>query len=122
MIKIFFRIFLAVFMITAGVLHFISTDGFAQIVPAWLPWPRELVLISGVFEIAGGLGLLLPLTRKWAGYGLILLYIAVLPANINMAIYRIQPLDFEIPDSVLWARIPFQLVFIVWAWWVSREV
>ncbi len=108
-------------MITAGVLHFVSTDAFAQIVPDWLPWPRELVLISGVFEIAGGVGLFIPKLRRWAGYGLILLYVAVLPANVHMAIYRIQPLDFEIPDFWLWARIPFQIVFIVWAWWVSRE-
>lgn len=121
MVISFFRVFLAVFMITAGVLHFVSTDAFAQIVPDWLPWHRELVLISGVFEIAGGVGLLIPSIRKVAGTGLILLYIAVLPANIHMAIYKIQPLDFEIPDFVLWARVPFQLVFIYWAWAVSRD-
>jgi uncharacterized membrane protein len=78
-----------------------------------LPYKKELVLISGAFEILGGLGLLLPKTRKLAGAGLIALLIAVFPANINMAINKI---DFGfIPQWLLWARLPLQFlaIFIV---------
>ncbi len=107
-------------MVVAGSLHFIATDAYISIMPGYLPWHRELVYISGVFQIAGGIGLLVPGTRKLAGWGLIALYIAVLPANINMALYNIQPGSFTIPLTLLWARLPLQLVFIYWAWYASR--
>lgn len=109
-------------MALAGFLHFWATDAYVSVMPAYLPWHRELVLISGFFEIAGGIGLLLPATRRWAGIGLIALYVAVFPANVNMALEHIQPFDFEIPAAVLWSRLPIQLVFIVWAWWVSQPM
>lgn len=107
-------------MVLAGVLHFRATDAYVSVMPDYLPWHRELVLISGFFEIAGGLGLLVARTRKWAGIGLILLFIAVFPANVHMAVENIQPFSFEIPAYALWGRLPFQLVFILWAWWVSQ--
>jgi len=107
-------------MVIAGSLHFIATDAYVGIMPDYLPLHRELVYVSGVFEILFGLGLLWPKTRGPAGAGLMLLYVAVLPANINMAVHDIQPADFHIPAFLLWARLPFQLVFIYWAWRVSR--
>ena len=57
-----------------------------------------------------------------AGSGLIVLYLAVLPANINMAVQEIQPAGLHLRGIVLWARVPFQLVLIYWAWRVSRPV
>lgn len=116
----FFRIALAVTMVIAGVLHFVATDTYVSIMPQYLPLHRELVYLSGLFEIVFGLGLLWPRTRQMAGLLLILLYIAVLPANIEMAVRNIQPAGFHIPTFLLWARLPFQLVFIYWAWRVSR--
>lgn len=109
-------------MVVAGVLHFAATDAYVAVMPDYLPWHRQLVLISGFFEIAGGLGLLVPTLRKLAGWGLIALYLAVLPANINMAINDIQPASFEVPLLLLllWLRIPLQLAFIYWAWYASR--
>ncbi|WP_394847650.1 hypothetical protein LZC95_09325 [Pendulispora brunnea] len=73
---------------------------------------------SGFFEIAGGVGLLLPVTQRLAAWGLIALYVAVFPANVNMAVNRIS-LDPKrpIPTYLLWQRLPFQLLFIAWAWW-----
>jgi uncharacterized membrane protein len=77
---------LAAFMVFAGVMHFVSPKGFVRIVPRWLPAPEALVAISGVFEVLGGVGLLVPQTRTLAAWGLIALFVAVFPANVNMAV------------------------------------
>ncbi len=116
----FFRGALALVMVVAGILHFVATDAYVDIVPDYLPLHRELVYLSGIFEVLFGLGLLWRKTRAAAGACLILLYLAVLPANINMAVRDIQPASFHIPTFLLWARLPFQLVLIYWAWRVSR--
>lgn len=107
-------------MVAIGVLHFVTPEPFTRIVPAWLPAARALVLISGVFEVLGGVGLLIPRVRRAASYGLVALYLAVFPANINMAVNQIT-LGEPIPVWALWARLPFQLVFIGLALWVGRE-
>ena len=119
-IKLILRVLLAIFMIVAGTLHWVTPDPFVNIVPSYLPYPLVLVYISGVFEILGGIGLLVPPTSKAAAWGLIALFIAVFPANINMAANQIQ-MD-GIPDSDLlrWGRLPFQAVLIAWAWWYTR--
>ena len=108
-------------MIGIGVAHFARPDDFVAIMPAWIPAHRELVLVSGFFEILGGGGLLVRRVRKMASYGLVALYVAVFPANVNMAIHDVQPGLFHIPEPVLWARLPFQLVFIALAWWVGKD-
>ena len=107
-------------MIGAGTLHFVATDVYVSIMPDYLPLHRELVYLSGFFEVLFGLGLLWHKARELAGTCLILLYLAVLPANFNMAVQDIQPAGFHVPNFLLWARLPFQLVFIYWAWRVSR--
>jgi uncharacterized membrane protein len=119
-LKAILRVILAVFMVTAGVLHWVTPDPFVKIVPSFLPYPLALVYISGVFEILGGAGLLIPFVSRAAAWGLIALFIAVFPANINMAVNRIH-LD-GIPDSpwLLWGRLPLQAVLIAWAWWYTR--
>lgn len=114
------RIILAGAMILVGLLHFIVPDPFVKIVPSGLPHPLLLVYISGFFEIAGGIGILVPRVSQAAAWGLILLFIAVFPANINMAINQINlP---AIPDSALlrWGRLPLQAVLVAWAWWYTK--
>lgn len=115
-----FRGILAVCMIVAGVLHFIFTEPFIKIVPNLLPYPGTLVYLSGFLEILGGIGLLIPAVSQVAAWGLVLLFIAVYPANINMAVNHIQ-LE-NIPDSNWFQaiRLPFQFVLIAWAWWLTR--
>jgi uncharacterized membrane protein len=73
-------------MVTVGVLHFVHPDFFMKIMPDYIPADKHrfLVLLSGFFEIAGGVGLLLPQTRRAAAFGLVALYIAVFPANIYL--------------------------------------
>ena len=114
------RTIVAVAMMLIGFLHFVKPGDFVRIVPAWLPAPLLLVYVSGVAEIAGGFGLLVARLRKPAAWGLILLYIAVFPANVNMALHRIQPEGVHLSDVALWGRLPFQLLFIGIAYWFTR--
>jgi uncharacterized membrane protein len=118
--KEIWRLVLAIAISFVGVLHFATPDPFVKIVPPSLPHPLLLVYISGFFEIAGGVGLLVPRVSQAAAWGLILLFIAVFPANINMAINQIDLPG--IPDSSIlrWGRLPLQAVLIAWAWWYAK--
>jgi uncharacterized membrane protein len=115
------RALLGAAMIFMGVLHFVTPDAFARMVPDWLPAPFALVYISGVAEIAGGAGLFIPRLRRAASWGLIALYIAVFPANLNMALHHLPLGDAPVSPIALWARLPLQLVFIAWAFWVGKD-
>lgn len=115
------RVVCAVLMMGVGLLHFVNPDPFVRIVPAFLPAPLTLVYVSGFFEILGGAGLLVPRVRFWAAWGLIALYVAVFPANINMAVNQIQMgADGTIPVWAMWARLPFQALFIGLAFWLRK--
>jgi len=108
-------VIIAGFFLVGGFAHFFSAEFFVAIMPAYLPWHYELVIISGVFEIAGALGLLIPQTRLFAAYGLIALCIAVFPANLNMALH---PENFaNVPVVALYLRLPLQLLIIWFIWW-----
>lgn len=106
------RIVLAIAFVAAGVNHFLNPDVYVGIIPPWLPAPELLNLISGAAEIAGGIGVLIPHTRRAAGIGLVLLLIAVFPANLHMALHDLPGID--IPKWILYARLSFQLVLIAW--------
>jgi uncharacterized membrane protein len=112
---------LGVVMTLAGLNHFLNPDAYEAMVPRELPSPRLLVYVSGVAEIAGALGLFHPRTRKLAAWGLVLLYVAVFPANINMAVNHLSLDGREVPSWALWARLPLQAVFIAWAFWMTRD-
>ena len=104
-------------MIGVGTLHFVQPGFFVKIMPPYLPWHLELVYLSGVFEAALGLALLVPRTSRLAAWGIIALLIAVFPANIYL--YQHQEL---LPASpmVHFLRLPLQGVFILWAYWHTR--
>jgi uncharacterized membrane protein len=115
------RWLLTIVMVGAGANHFINPGAYIAMMPEVLPAHAFLVYLSGIAEIAGGLGLILPATRKLAAWGLIALLVAVFPANINMAVNDL-PLDGNpVPAWALWARLPLQLVLIAWAWWFTRD-
>lgn len=115
------RFVMAAGMTTMGILHFVRPSNFVAIMPPWIPEPLLMVHLSGVFEILGGVGLLIPKLRRVAGLGLIALFLAVFPANIHMALNNVHvPGVPPQPDWVLWVRLPFQVLFIAWAWWVSK--
>jgi uncharacterized membrane protein len=108
-------VFVFLWFFVGGLAHFFATDLEAQIVPPYIPWPHEVTLISGVFELMGAMGLLWGKTRRSAGIGLFLLTIAVTPANIYMLQHAQQ---FPVPYWLLWLRLPFQvglLLLILWA-------
>ena len=109
---------LAAAFIFAGVNHFLNPDFFVASMPPYLPLHLELVLLSGVFEILGGGAVLVPGVRSLAGWGLILLLLAVFPANLHMAL---NPELFpDVSSSALYLRLPLQIVFIAWAYWATR--
>jgi uncharacterized membrane protein len=113
------RVVLVVFMVAIGVGHFVRPEAFVGIVPSFLPAPMVLVLVSGFFEVLGGVSLLVPRVRRAASFGLVLLYLSVFPANINMAVH--PELGQGLPSWALWARLPFQVLFIAWALWVGKS-
>lgn len=115
------RSLLALLLIAAGVLHFLNTPFYVRIVPPYLPFPRALVYISGMFEILGGVGVLIPRFRRWAGYGLIALLIAVFPANIHMAVNYERIAGLDLDPLLLWLRLPLQAMLLAWVWWCTRE-
>lgn len=110
------RIALAVLFVIAGCLHFAFPAPYLRIMPPILPWPAALAAVSGACEIAGGVGLLIPLTRRAAAYGLIALLIAVFPANVYMAWTHVPFPGILGNQWAQWARLPLQGVLIWWAW------
>ena len=109
---------LAAFFTYAGVGHFTNEAFFLAIVPPWLPYPLLMVQISGVAEIAGGVGILIPQLRRLAGWGLLALLVAVYPANIHMALH---PEQFpEMTQNALYFRLPLQFVAFAWVWWATK--
>lgn len=114
------RWLLSLVMITAGVFHLADPTPFVRIVPAWLPAPLLLVYVSGVAEIAGGVGLAIPRLRRAAAWGLVALYVAVFPANVNQAMHHLQPVSSTVPEWIFWARLPLQALLIAIAWRYTR--
>ena len=114
--RTFSRALISLLFIAAGANHFRSPALYTQIMPPYLPFPLALVYISGVAEIAGGVGAAIPHTRRAAGWGLLALLLAVFPANIYMATNRVVPGDYSIPDALLWARLPLQFALMFWVW------
>ena len=106
------RIVLGIAFVIAGANHFRDPSVYVAMIPPWLPSPETLNIISGAAEIAGGIGVLIPRTRNASATGLILLLIAVFPANLQIALNGWPGMD--IPRWVLAARLPFQLLFIAW--------
>lgn len=101
--------FVFLWFFVGGIAHFAVTELEMRIVPPWVPWPRAVVLVSGVAELLGAAGLLWRPTRRAAGIGLLLLTIAVTPAHF----YMLQrPELFGVPVWALWLRLPIQLALL----------
>ena len=112
------RVALAIMFIFTGLTHFSDMrHDFVAMIPSPLPKELWLVYLTGALEIAGALGLLIPRLRRPAAIGLVLLLIAMFPANVNASLNGI-PLRGE-PPTPLWLRLPMQLLFIGAVWWTS---
>lgn len=115
----FLRGALAVFFVIAGANHFFSPGPYLAIMPPSLPWPAALIYISGAAEIAGGVGVLLPETRRLAALGLIALLVAVFPANIYGAVHGMQIGSRAVSAWILWLRLPLQGILIAWVYFAG---
>jgi uncharacterized membrane protein len=109
------------FFVFAGAMHFVVPRTYEAIVPDYLPAHKELVQASGVAEIAGGLGVMHPRTRRLASWWSVATLIAVFPANLHMAL---NPDKYKVPGgrTALYLRLPVQLLFIAWALAAGRKL
>jgi len=112
---------LGIGMVVVGALHFTNPDSFVKIVPDFLPYHRALVYISGCLEVLGGIGLLIPRVSRFAAWLLVVLYIAVFPANLYQAVNNIEVAALPHDPPLIWLRLPFQAFLVAWAWWFTRE-
>jgi uncharacterized membrane protein len=109
---------MAGFYVLAGVNHFVAPEFYLRLMPDYLPWHLALVYVSGVAELVLGVAVLIPRLRRLAAWGIIALLVAVFPANVHAAVQEI-PLIAGDPFWN-WVRLPFQALFIAWAWWYTR--
>ena len=111
----------AFFYVAVGVYHFVNPDFFMAIMPPYLPLHLELVYLSGLIEVLLGGLLCVPKTRKIAGWGIILLLIAVFPANIHLALSAEAQVALGTSPAVAIGRLPFQFLFMGIAYWFTRD-
>lgn len=113
-------LFTGVLFIIAGILHFVMPRFYLAMMPGYLPMPLLLVHVSGVFEVLGGAGLLLPATRTAAAVGLILLLLAVFPANVEMLRLAHHRGASTLFIAACWLRLPLQPLLMWWVWRVAQ--
>lgn len=112
-------VFVFAWFALGGIAHFVFTQAEMRIVPPWIPWPRAAVLVSGLFELLGAAGLVIPSTRRAAAWGLFALTLAVTPANV----YMLQQASAypAVPYWALVLRLPFQVVLLAMIWRIARR-
>jgi len=116
------RYVLAGLFLLAGTFHFLKPKLFVSIMPDYIPWHRAMVYISGAAELVGGFGILIEETQILAGWGLVLLLLAVFPANINMAVKAVQHSGYASWYSIATLlRLPLQFVLIYWVYWACLQ-
>lgn len=119
-IKSFLIIISSIFYVIVGIKHFIEPEYFLSIVPPYLPYHLELVYISGLFEVLFGLLILFPKYRYYGAIGLILLLVAVFPANIYLAQSKEAQEAIGATQKIATWRLPIQGVFIWIAYHIRR--
>lgn len=108
--------------VLAGLLHFVVPDVYVKIMPDYIPWHKPMVYLSGVAEILGGAGMLVTSVREVASWGLILLLLAIFPANIEMFWKAYRKKGFSPYTSLLMLRLPLQFVLIYWVYWAGLDL
>lgn len=108
------RYFLAVFFFIAGLNHFLNPHPYLAMMPKWLPYPEAMNIISGLAEMAGAIGVLIPHLQRLTGWCLVALLVAIFPANINVALNGWP--GVSIPVWALWARLPLQFALLYWVY------
>lgn len=119
-IKSFLIIISSIFYVIVGIKHFIEPEYFLSIVPPYLPYHLELVYVSGLFEVLFGILILLPKYRYYGAIGLILLLIAVFPANIYLAQNEIAQEAIGATQEIAIWRLPIQGILIWVAYFIRK--
>lgn len=113
------RIAMAGMLVFTAIAHFTFTKGMTMMLPHFIPFKTLVIYLTGIFEIIAAVGLLVQTVRVWAGWTLILLFVLLLPANVNAAIHHIDYQNGKLDGNgpiYLWFRIPLQILFIVWTY------
>jgi uncharacterized membrane protein len=111
---------LAAMFLFAAMGRLVNPDGLVAMLPDYLPLRREAVYVSGLFEVLGAIGLLVPGTRRLAGLGLVALLLVVFPANVNVAVNNLQVPGFSGDPLYQWLRLPVQFVVIALVLWATH--
>ena len=119
-IKSFLIIISSIFYVIVGIKHFIEPEYFLSIVPPYLPYHLELVYVSGLFEVLFGILILLPKYRYYGAIGLILLLIAVFPANLYLAQNEIAQEAIGATQEIATWRLPIQGILIWIAYFIRK--
>ena len=113
---------MAAFYVLGGFNHLMNPDFYVAIIPPALPNPEWLNVLSGLAEIVLGVSVLEPRVRVLAAWGIIALLIAIFPANVHVAMENFGTGGTGTGNAAVnWVRLPFQALFIVWAWWYTRS-
>ncbi len=120
-VKLGSLILMGLFYLSGGWNHFANPDAYKPLMPPYLPAHDLLIAVSGAAEIVLGLGLFIPATRRLAAWGVIALLVAVVPANIHVALYNVPMFGAAEGSGIWnWVRVAFQPVLMLWAWWYTR--
>ena len=110
---------MAFFYVMGGINHFRDADFYLGMMPPYIPAHGAMVALSGVAEIALGILVLVPATRRWAAWGIILMLLAFLPVHVHMLVNN--HLFPEVSTVFLWGRFPLQALLVAWAWWYTLD-
>lgn len=114
------RIAMSCMLIFTAIGHFVYTTGMSMMLPPFIPFKKEIILLTGFIEILAAIALLIPSWQKLTSILLIIFFIVLLPANIYAAFNHVnlQTASFDGKGPAhLWLRIPLQLLFIAWVWY-----
>ena len=106
--------------VAAGLNHFRDPAFYAAMMPPAIPWPAFWVAFTGVAEVAGGVGLLIPRLRRAAGVGLVLMLVGFVWVHVDMLARPPLWDGRPVPAAVLWLRLLMQFPLTAWVWWMSR--
>jgi len=119
----FHRYLIGTIFVLAGLLHFLKPAFYVKIMPDYIPWHKTMVYVSGAAEIAGGIGMFVPEVRSEAAVGIILLLLAVFPANIDMSVKSVKKSGwFDLYSLLLILRLPLQFVLMYWVYWAGISI
>ena len=107
--------------ILASIPHFTSPERYLPMMPPFVPAPEAMIVVSGVAELIGGVGMLIPRTARIASWWLALLLLAIFPANVYVAIRGVNAAGLPSSPWYTWSRLPFQALFVWWVLYAGRE-